>query len=400
MFRVTKPTMARLPSDYRFFGLVPVLLACVLAAGPVFFAYALFVALYMDLPTVDIAAKQPIATHAARSKDANGALLSPLTNRDAEPGTSVQAATNEPDEDTPLMAYRRLRTAQINWTDAESIDGAIEAAPVSEKASRGSIRTVCVRLCDGYFFPIGRVSTRSELSNHAALCTARCSAPARLFYYSEPDGGPEKMQDLAGRSYLSLATAFGYQKTVSNDCGCRPQPWSAAARDLHRRYAEATGSAAGLRQIAEFTPRKPVRTIPPAMADVWSVEESRTQGLLPATQVAKQLASLPPAATVVARSQPAAPELPATLAAKVERGTILANLNIDFSPDAQQLARPATVNALRGAQPYELELASIQPLTASVAASPVQVAGWRRSDRYHRGLSADEILRHNIERQF
>src|SRR5256885_1752689 len=51
----------------------------------------------------------------------------------------------------------------------------------------GTYRTMCVRLCDGFYFPISGATSGSGLSRDADVCTASCGSEARLFYH--PNGG-------------------------------------------------------------------------------------------------------------------------------------------------------------------------------------------------------------------
>lgn len=100
----------------------------------------------------------------------------------------------------------------------------------------GTLRTLCVRMCDGYYFPISSATTRSELARDADKCSALCSADAQLFYYTNAGGSVDTMVDLTGRAYSSLPNAFKYRHTLVKGCRCRPQPWSEAELERHRSY--------------------------------------------------------------------------------------------------------------------------------------------------------------------
>jgi Protein of unknown function (DUF2865) len=110
---------------------------------------------------------------------------------------------------------------------------------------RGSTyRTLCVRLCDGYYFPISFSTTRSEFAHDADKCSAACGGEARLFYHANPGGEVETMVDLAGMGYAELSTAFKYRKTLVKGCTCRPQPWTEAEAARHRTYTAEQQTAA------------------------------------------------------------------------------------------------------------------------------------------------------------
>jgi hypothetical protein len=98
-------------------------------------------------------------------------------------------------------------------------------------------RTVCVRLCDGYFFPVSFSTLPDRFRHDTNICEQSCSSPARLFVYRNPGGGPETMEDLEGRPYSALTTAFQFRTAYDASCTCKPQPWSEQARLEHRVYA-------------------------------------------------------------------------------------------------------------------------------------------------------------------
>jgi hypothetical protein len=99
-------------------------------------------------------------------------------------------------------------------------------------------RTLCVRLCDGYYFPISSAATQDTLTHDADVCSASCGAEARLFFHPSNGGDARGAVDLTGMAYSSLPNAFRYRKTLVEDCRCRPQPWSKAEAERHRTYAE------------------------------------------------------------------------------------------------------------------------------------------------------------------
>lgn len=100
----------------------------------------------------------------------------------------------------------------------------------------GSYRTLCVRTCDGYYFPISAATSRSYFHKDAGICRSRCGAPAQLFYMPRRSTDVARARDLEGRSYNDLENAFKYRKTLVNGCACRAMPWSSAERARHRRY--------------------------------------------------------------------------------------------------------------------------------------------------------------------
>ena len=118
------------------------------------------------------------------------------------------------------------------------------AAPTGSLPRRGNgevYRTVCVRLCDGYYWPISFGAGSAELPRDSATCEQSCSMPAKLYHAPVLGEAPE-LVDLHGQAYTKLGTAFQFRTTYNPSCKCRAHPWETEAQVRHRTYA-ATGPA-------------------------------------------------------------------------------------------------------------------------------------------------------------
>jgi Protein of unknown function (DUF2865) len=91
--------------------------------------------------------------------------------------------------------------------------------------ANGTVRTLCVRTCDGFYFPVSFSTTKDRFSKDAAACTALCpGAEAKLYYHSIPDEEPEQMIDLSGSTYMSSLNAFKYRINGARStpgCSCQ-----------------------------------------------------------------------------------------------------------------------------------------------------------------------------------
>jgi hypothetical protein len=114
----------------------------------------------------------------------------------------------------------------------------------------GTYRTMCVRLCDGYYFPISFSATRDRFGRDAKTCESSCGGQARLFVYRNPGADVEDMVDLRGQPYRKLNTAFLYRTEYVPACRCKPNPWDAEAQERHRMYALAAAKLKGNKQAA------------------------------------------------------------------------------------------------------------------------------------------------------
>ena len=93
-----------------------------------------------------------------------------------------------------------------------------------------TFRTMCVRLCDGYYWPISFATHEARFARDSASCSKSCGAPAALYYYPNPGGEPEDMVSLQGVPYKNLGTAFLFRSRYDAGCKCRPHPWEGEER--------------------------------------------------------------------------------------------------------------------------------------------------------------------------
>ena len=118
----------------------------------------------------------------------------------------------------------------------------------------GSYTTVCVRMCDGFFFPVSQRVSSSRFEHDASVCRSRCGqSEARLFYHSTQSGSMENAVDLNGRGYARLPNAFLHRKKLVSGCACKPEPLSDASQMRHQQYALAEGLSLSGRGIGSVT---------------------------------------------------------------------------------------------------------------------------------------------------
>ena len=112
-----------------------------------------------------------------------------------------------------------------------------------ERPAATTSGTVCVRLCDGYFWPISQSPLSTDLRRAAKQCEQACPGRSRLFRRSLGQD-PADMIDLEGRPYSKLENAFRHQREYVADCKCQPNPWEEETRARHRAYAAARANNA------------------------------------------------------------------------------------------------------------------------------------------------------------
>lgn len=107
--------------------------------------------------------------------------------------------------------------------------------------SVGTYRTVCVRSCDGYFFPVSFSTTQGNFARDADVCRASCpGTDVELYTYRNPGETTDDMISLTGVPYARLEVAYRYQKEYVKDCSCqapKSQMASLTNSDLPRSQA-------------------------------------------------------------------------------------------------------------------------------------------------------------------
>jgi len=98
--------------------------------------------------------------------------------------------------------------------------GNIFTSPPGEMG--GTYRTVCVRTCDGYYFPISFETTPDHFREDEQACQRMCpAAEVQLYTYHNPGEEMAQSVSLNGRLYTELPTAFQYRKALNPACSCR-----------------------------------------------------------------------------------------------------------------------------------------------------------------------------------
>jgi hypothetical protein len=83
----------------------------------------------------------------------------------------------------------------------------------------GTYRTICVRVCDGYYFPLDFATSRNKLAADAQKCLAQYAlGQAELFYHPNPGGDASEAVSLSGQRYTDQPYAFAYRASFHSQC--------------------------------------------------------------------------------------------------------------------------------------------------------------------------------------
>jgi hypothetical protein len=97
---------------------------------------------------------------------------------------------------------------------------------------------VCVRKCDGSFFPVSYSGADSRSDTLEQVCRSLCPN-ADVALYSFPFGGTvDEAVSSAGEPYASLPNAGKFQQTSDPSCSCRApgQSWAEALASAEAKY--------------------------------------------------------------------------------------------------------------------------------------------------------------------
>jgi hypothetical protein len=109
----------------------------------------------------------------------------------------------------------------------------------TDQRPRGGPMAICVRDCDGGFFPITYSARGSDLDDLNALCKAMCPGADAKLYTQSHWKGLESAVSIDGEPYADHPNALKYQKSYDPACGCKPQgkSWVEALADAEQILA-------------------------------------------------------------------------------------------------------------------------------------------------------------------
>ena len=100
----------------------------------------------------------------------------------------------------------------------------------------GTFRTVCVRTCDGFFYPISAATNSARFADDEKACRASCPATeVQLYSHRNPgESINEAVSVSTQQPYTALPNAFRYRTALDQTCSCRRpgESWSQALKTI------------------------------------------------------------------------------------------------------------------------------------------------------------------------
>ncbi|WP_407159990.1 DUF2865 domain-containing protein [Bradyrhizobium sp. STM 3557] len=121
--------------------------------------------------------------------------------------------------------------------DANNANPATSLPPPSADLAppSGTYRTVCVRTCDGAYFPISFATVPGRFADDERACKAQCPATeANLYTYRNPGEDMNQAVSVNGAPYTALPNAFHYRTEFNPTCSCKApgQTWAEALKSI------------------------------------------------------------------------------------------------------------------------------------------------------------------------
>jgi Protein of unknown function (DUF2865) len=154
-------------------------------------------------------------------------------------------------------------------------------------APNGTYHTVCVRVCDGFYFPISYSTMPTHFAEDTQTCQRECpAAEVSLYAYRNPGEDMNQAVSATGAPYTALPTAFRYRTALISGCSCRKpgQSWQDALKNaddsttLENGDIVVTDQNAKALSAAPKTPGTPASTAAGAAATPGASAATATDG--------------------------------------------------------------------------------------------------------------------------
>jgi len=159
----------------------------------------------------------------------------PASTKQAPPQPMKPAQKQLASKPVPKGLFESLfGLSSDNASDSEMPDSPFAESGV--EASGGS-RTICVRTCDGFFFPISPFAVRGRMQLDQELCKSSCPSADTKLYVQGIEADVETATSVDdGSPYTALPNAFKYRTSIDQACTCRAagKTWAETLADAER----------------------------------------------------------------------------------------------------------------------------------------------------------------------
>ncbi|MER8483568.1 DUF2865 domain-containing protein [Mesorhizobium sp. M1322] len=149
----------------------------------------------------------------ANRENGKGSLLDRLLG-DARSQPDALDEPSDPDQERGVRAMINQPDGMINQPDGMDLP-----------RLGGEFRTMCVRTCDGYFFPMSNAASLGDFERDQKNCDSSCPGTEMQVFYTRGigDDSADMTSSVTGRPYSELPTAYLYKQPETSRlpaCGC------------------------------------------------------------------------------------------------------------------------------------------------------------------------------------
>jgi hypothetical protein len=176
------------------------------------------------------------------------------------------------------------------WREESTVD----SGPL-DMPSGTTFRTLCVRTCDGFFFPISFATVPGRFGEDEITCKRLCpAADTMLFAHRNPGEEVDQAVSINGMPYTQMPNAFKYRTAFNSSCSCRSvgQSWAEAlgvTRDETLQQGDILVTEQRARQMSQPRPlagqqkakSQPANTLPAEQQPPLAVKEEPPPAVIP-----------------------------------------------------------------------------------------------------------------------
>ncbi|HEY9009727.1 MAG TPA: DUF2865 domain-containing protein [Devosia sp.] len=132
------------------------------------------------------------------------------------------------DQDGQIIAGRGRQRGNLfdqlfgALSDSFDGEGGLRGGEFDGYGGYQTVRTLCVRKSDGFYWPISYSTLTDYLQNDLDACRSQCpTLDVDLYYYDNPGQEVEQMVNIYGEPYTALPNAFRFRTDIDKTASCK-----------------------------------------------------------------------------------------------------------------------------------------------------------------------------------
>lgn len=146
--------------------------------------------------------------------------------------SSISTSGTPPSRERYSISSRsvEIEASQSSTEYIEEETSELNDGLVSARFGEGAYRTLCVRTCDGFYFPVSFSTHKYGFARDEAICRSMCPATeTSLYVHRNPGETIKNLVSLEGTPYRKMPNAFLFRTRFVENCSCQNDPGSEQA---------------------------------------------------------------------------------------------------------------------------------------------------------------------------